>query len=44
MMNASQGNKPAEFLSSHPTDEKRIQKLQTYMNEALKYYKPVNSR
>jgi Putative Zn-dependent protease, contains TPR repeats len=44
MMNASQGNKPPEFLSSHPTDEKRIQKIQSYMNEALKYYKPVNSR
>lgn len=44
MANASQGNKPPEFLSSHPTDEKRIQKLQSYMNEALKYYKPVNSK
>src|SRR6476660_7363816 len=44
MMNLSKGNKPPEFLSSHPTDEKRIQKLQTFMNEALKYYKPVNSR
>ena len=44
MGNASQGNKPPEFLSSHPTDEKRIQKLQGFMNEALKYYKPVNSK
>ncbi|MEP6615781.1 MAG: M48 family metallopeptidase [Ginsengibacter sp.] len=45
MANASNGsNKPPAFLSSHPTDEARIQKLQTYMNEALKYYKPVNSR
>jgi predicted Zn-dependent protease len=44
MANASQGNKPPEFLSSHPADEKRIQKLQGYMNEALKYYKPVNAK
>jgi len=44
MASASQGNKPPEFLSTHPTDEKRIQKLQGYMNEALKYYKPVNSK
>ena len=44
MANASQGNKPPEFLSSHPTDEKRIQKIQSYIPEALKYYKPVNSR
>jgi predicted Zn-dependent protease len=44
MANASNSAKPPEFLSSHPTDEKRLQKLQSYMNEALKYYKPVNSR
>jgi len=45
MANASEsGNKPPEFLSTHPADEKRIQKLQGYMDEALKYYKPVNSK
>jgi len=44
MANASQGNKPPEFLSTHPTDEKRIEKLKGYMDEALKYYKPVNSK
>ena len=45
MMNASSsGNKPPEFLSNHPADEKRIQKLQSYMSEALKYYQPVNSK
>lgn len=43
MANASQGNKPPVFLSSHPADEDRINKLQSYMDEALKYYKPVNS-
>ena len=40
MAAASQGNKPPEFLSSHPADESRIRKLQEYMPEALKYYKP----
>ena len=42
MMAAGQNaNKPPEFLSSHPSDENRISKLQSYMPEALKYYKPV---
>lgn len=42
MEQASQGNKPPEFLSTHPSEGKRIQQLQQYMNEALKYYKPMN--
>jgi predicted Zn-dependent protease len=42
MMAASNsGSKPPEFLSSHPADDNRIAKLQEYMPEALKYYKPV---
>ena len=44
MANLSNGQKPPEFLSDHPVDAKRIQKIQGYMNEALSYYKPVNSR
>lgn len=32
------GNTPA-FLSTHPSDEKRIKDLNAYMPEALKYYK-----
>lgn len=43
MANASQGEKPPVFLSDHPADQDRINKLQGYMNEALKYYRPVNS-
>ncbi|MBA2249696.1 MAG: M48 family metallopeptidase [Chitinophagaceae bacterium] len=42
MANLSQGQKPPEFLSDHPVDSKRIQKIQGYMPEALKYYKPMN--
>lgn len=40
MAAASQGNKPPEFLSSHPADENRISNIKKYLPEALKYYKP----
>ncbi len=36
--------RPPEFLSDHPIDSKRIEKIKSYMPEALRYYKPVNSR
>ena len=32
------GNKPPEFLSTHPSDETRIAQIQHYLPEALKYY------
>ncbi len=37
-MSKSGGNKPPEFLATHPSDENRISQLQKYMNEALTYY------
>jgi len=37
----SQGNRPPEFLSTHPAEDTRIEKLQQMMPEALKYYKPM---
>lgn len=39
----SGGQQTSEILSSHPLDEKRIQALQGYMQEALKYYRPVQN-
>jgi len=33
------GQKPPEFLSTHPADDTRVKTLQEYMPEALKYYK-----
>ncbi len=40
-MSKAGGQKPPEFLATHPSDERRIAKLQGYMDEALSYYKPV---
>jgi len=33
------GQKPPEFLSTHPSDQTRIQDLQAFLPEAMKYYK-----
>ncbi|HEY6505630.1 MAG TPA: M48 family metallopeptidase [Chitinophagaceae bacterium] len=41
MEQVSAGQKPPEFLSTHPSEGKRIEELQKLMPEALKYYKPV---
>jgi len=38
-MAASGGQKPPEILSTHPSDEKRINDLKAFMPEAMKYYK-----
>jgi len=40
----SSGQKPPEFLSTHPSEENRIARLQEQMPEALKYYKPMRSK
>jgi predicted Zn-dependent protease len=39
MMNLSNGSQPPTFLSDHPSDASRIQKLKELMPEALTYYK-----
>lgn len=39
-MSQTGGQKPPQFLSTHPSDETRIRDLQAFMPEAKKYYKP----
>ncbi len=39
-MSQQAGQKPPEFLSTHPSDQTRIADLETHMEEALRYYKP----
>lgn len=39
-MAAGGGQAPPEFLSTHPSDETRIRKLNEYLAEALPYYQP----
>lgn len=43
MEKASQGQKPPEFLSTHPSEGKRIDQLSKYMPEAMQYYRPVSN-
>lgn len=38
---ASSSSRPPEFLSTHPSEGRRIDQLEKYMPEALKYYKPM---
>jgi predicted Zn-dependent protease len=43
MEQASNGQKPPEFLSTHPSEGRRIDQLQKFMPEALTYYKPIGN-
>lgn len=38
-MSASGGNKPPEFMSTHPSDARRISKIKAAMPEVMQYYK-----
>ena len=41
MEKASNGQKPPEFLSTHPSEGRRIEQLEKIMPDAMKYYKPM---
>jgi predicted Zn-dependent protease len=41
MEKASQGGRPPEFLSTHPSEGRRIRELQQMMPEAMKHYRPM---
>ena len=41
MAAAGGGQKPPEILSTHPSDETRIAKMEQYVKEAMPYYKPM---
>jgi predicted Zn-dependent protease len=43
MEQASNGQKPPEVLSTHPSEGKRIDQIREYLPEAMKYYKPVGN-
>lgn len=43
MEKAANGQKPPEFLSTHPSEGRRINQLKKYMPEALQYYKPMGN-
>jgi predicted Zn-dependent protease len=40
-MSAGKEGAPPEFMSTHPSDATRIQKLNEELPEALKYYQPA---
>ena len=42
-MSAATGGGSTSWLSTHPSDAKRIEQIQGWMPEALSYYKPVNA-
>ena len=41
-MSTAGGGSPPEFLSTHPSDETRLRKLEQFIPEAMKFYKPRN--
>lgn len=43
-MTASQGGAPPEFLSDHPSNERRIADIKKWLPQAMKYYRPVNGK
>jgi predicted Zn-dependent protease len=44
MSSLNQNKNTSEFLSDHPSDATRVQQIQGWMPEALKYYKPKTTQ
>jgi predicted Zn-dependent protease len=42
MAQKSGGQKPPEFLSTHPSDQTRIKKIQEEIPKAMQYYRPID--
>jgi len=42
MADASKGQRPPEFLSTHPAEATRIQQIEGWLPEALTYYRPAS--
>lgn len=43
-MAAAGGEKPAEFMSTHPSNESRINNLQSHMNQAMQLYQQAPNK
>jgi predicted Zn-dependent protease len=43
MQRASRGKEPPEFASDHPSDEHRIQRIEDWMPEAQRAYRPAHA-
>jgi len=41
MQRASRGKEPPEFASDHPSDEHRIERIETWLPEAERAYTPA---
>jgi predicted Zn-dependent protease len=41
MAEAAKGQRPPEFLSTHPSEATRIRQIEGWLPEALQHYKPA---
>ena len=44
MAASSGGGRPPQFLSTHPAEQTRIDKIRAVLPEVMKYYKPANNK
>jgi predicted Zn-dependent protease len=41
MAEIAQGQRPPEWLSTHPSEATRVERIQGWLPEAMSYYKPA---